>query len=287
MVKRIVLLAACWGLMGGSVCAQVSTTSLISVWEMDEASGSAVDAFGSNTLTETSGTIDATTGKINGARDFEATADTEYFEIADNADVSMGDIDFTITAWVNLETAGATQQIIVGKDRNAAGDREYNLFYRTTGTTFAFEVFSASNSGTIVSSSTFGTPSTGTWYFIVAWYDATTNTMYISVNDGTANSTAKGTLQASGAAPFRIGARAYATIEQYFDGKIDQVTIWKRVLTSGERTALYNSGNGLAYASWNASGNGLVYPQIIGSLIRPTPWSRFIAQTPIALLEAR
>jgi hypothetical protein len=34
-------------------------------------------------------------------------------------------------------------------------------------------------------------------------------------------------------------------------------------------------------------GNGLVYPQIIGSLIRPTPWSRFIAQTPIALLEAR
>lgn len=33
-------------------------------------------------------------------------------------------------------------------------------------------------------------------------------------------------------------------------------------------------------------GNGLVYPQIIGSLIRPTPWSRFIAHTPIAL-EAR
>lgn len=222
------------------------TDNLISVWEMDEASGNAVDSHGSNTLTESVGTIGAATGKIGGARDFERL-DSEYFNIADNADLSMGDIDFTISAWVNLESVGGNNQIIVGKDQNAAGDREYNLYYRGSTSTFTFETFSSPNSSTNLSASSFGTPSTGTWYFVVAWYDAAANTMNICVNDGAVDSTAKGTLQASGSAPFRIGARAYATIENYFDGMIDQVAIWKRVLTSDERTSLYNSGSGLAY----------------------------------------
>ena len=31
------------------------------------------------------------------------------------------------------------------------------------------------------------------------------------------------------------------------DGRLDQVGVWKRVLTADERTWLYNSGNGRSY----------------------------------------
>lgn len=44
--------------------------NLVSYWKLDEASGNALDAHGSNTLIETSGAIAAAGGKINGARDF-------------------------------------------------------------------------------------------------------------------------------------------------------------------------------------------------------------------------
>lgn len=221
------------------------TDSLVSYWKLDEASGNAIDAHGTNDLTETGGTIAATTGKINGCRDFE-DIDTEYFEIADNADVSTGDIDFTFAAWVNLESKGANR-IIIGKDLNTSGNREYNLYFSDTADRFRFELFSATDSGTNLSADSLGSPSLATWYFIVAWYDATANTMNIQVNDGTVDSTSKATLQASGSAAFRIGARAYPTIEDYWDGLIDEVGFWKRVLTSGERTQLYNSGSGLSY----------------------------------------
>lgn len=258
-IVMIASIGIVWGCLALSANAQIPTTSLVSVWEANEASGSLVDAFGSNTMTETSGTIPSITGKINGARDYE-DGDTEYFAIASNAAVSMGDIDYTITCWVNGETYSGNNRIIIGKDMNSAGAREYNVFYRNLSSRFCFEAFSSGNSGTELVGTSSGAISTGTWYFIVAWYDATANTMNIQVNNGTVDSTSKGTLQASGAAPLQIGSRAYVGAESYFDGAIDQVTLWKRVLTTGERTALYNSGNGLAYANWNPS---TARPQVI------------------------
>jgi len=49
----------------------------------------------------------------------------------------------------------------------------------------------------------------------------------------------------NGASDFAIGARR-DTAPLYFDGRIDEVGLWKRVLTTAERTALYNSGAGVA-----------------------------------------
>ncbi len=103
------------------------TTNLISYWELKEASGNATDSHGGYTLTETSGTIDAGAGPGSGnkgSRDFEA-ADTEYFVRGDNPDLSVGDIDFTICAWVNPEAIAGVDQFIATK---GAGDFAWGLF---------------------------------------------------------------------------------------------------------------------------------------------------------------
>jgi hypothetical protein len=48
-----------------------------------------------------------------------------------------------------------------------------------------------------------------------------------------------------GSAAFGLGRNEDSLA--WLDGRLDSVSIWKRMLTAAERTQLYNSGNGLDY----------------------------------------
>lgn len=214
--------------------------NLISYWKMDEASGDALDAHSTNDLTDTN-TVAAGTGIINGARDFEAN-NNEYFTHVDNAALSTGDIDFTVQAWVKLETEPGVMEI-VSKWGALITSAEYTMYYN--GDRFNFTIGNGVTSGAVTADN-FGAVATGVWYLLHAWHDAGNNLVGISVNAGTANtlSWALGVLDST--EPFRIGAGSGTPIN-FFDGLIDEVGFWKRVLSSDERTSLYNAGAGLAY----------------------------------------
>lgn len=217
-------------------------TSLVSYWKLDEASGNALDSHGANELVETSGTIASTTGKVGNCRDFEV-GDTEYFEIADNAALSTGDIDFSFSLWINAETL-ASFPAIFGKHGSATTNHEYALYYDTTASRLTFVVTNASSSQTSVQ---WGSAlSTATWYHVVIWHDATGNVIGIAVNNGTPVTAAHTTGVRDGTQPFKLGAANTSGI-LYWDGLIDEVGFWKKVLSSDERTLLYNGGNGLPY----------------------------------------
>lgn len=220
--------------------------NLISYWSLDEASGDALDAHGSNDLTETGGTIAAATGKVNGGRDLEA-GDTEHFAKSDNADLSTGDIDFTFAGWCNIESGGLTTRCLIGKW--TVGEREYLLCYDegggiSAGNRFKFAISADGTANVNVSDTT--TVSTGTWYFVVAWHDAAANTINIQVNNNTPSSTSHSSGVRNGTSAFVLGALVADFWN--FDGILDEWGFWKRVLTSDERTELYNSGNGRDYA---------------------------------------
>jgi hypothetical protein len=231
------------------------TDSLISHWALDEASGNALDSHSTNDLTETSGTIASATGKIGNCRDFES-GDTEYFEGADSAALSTGDIDFTWAMWVQGESAPGSDQArtFVAKWGLASNQREYTVLWENlVGTSrFRFYVSSNGTSGVSVIASTFGTPSVGTWYFIVAWHDAAANTINIQINNGTVDSASHSAGVRDGTAALQLGTLDNLA-PYYHDGLIDEVSFWKRLLTADERTALYNGGNGLAYP-WASGG---------------------------------
>jgi hypothetical protein len=214
---------------------------LISHWKLDEASGDAVDSHGSNTLTETSGTIGTAAGKIGNARDFES-GDTELFSRADNASLSTGNIDFTFSAWVNFESLAANGALISKWDL-AGNVREYAVIFEA-----GFLKFLVSSAGTdtiAVSAVSLGAPSVGVWYFVVAWHDAGSS-INIQVNNGAVDTLAHLTGVIDSTASFCLGSlNEFAGY--YLDGLLDEVSFWKRVLTPAERTNLYNSGAGLAY----------------------------------------
>jgi hypothetical protein len=219
------------------------TDNLIAYWSLGEASGNALDDQGANDLTDTN-TVGTAAGKVGNARSFVA-ANNEYFSLADNADLSTGDIDFTFAAWVNLSSKTDHREIL-GKWGNPSF--EYNLRYLQTTDRFQFLVGSGGDS---VSATNLGSPSTSTWYHIVAWYDATANQIGIAVNDGTPNTASFSGGPPDGTSPFWLGQAN----NRPFDGLIDEVGFWKRVLDSTERTYLYNSGSGRSHADLTGGGN--------------------------------
>lgn len=218
--------------------------NLISYWSLGEASGNAIDDHSTNDLTDTN-TVGTATGKVGNCRDFEAN-NGEYLTRADNAALSIGDIDMTLTCWINMESQAGDDGIVAGKHDANISSIEYSLYYNLTTDRLVFRVSSDGATAVEVTASTFGAVPTATWMFVVCRHDATANQISISVNAGTANTTAHSGGIFNGTAPFRLGADAIPGT--YFDGLIDEVGLWKRALTNDEVTELYNSGSGRDYA---------------------------------------
>lgn len=223
-------------------------TNLEAWWSLEENGGDAVDSHGSNDLTETSGTIPAVTGKVNNGRDIEWD-DSEYFSIASNAALSFGDEGFTIGFWVKIESYATDRyRYILGKSDGTNNKREYSIANITNTRKVGFSVSADGTNSTWVQTAD-AIANSSTWGFILAWHDPSANKIYISLNNGTpAEASHSGGVKASDS-QFRIGnIQSGAAAGGYMDGQLDEVFIYRRVLTADEREWLYNSGNGRAYS---------------------------------------
>jgi len=239
------------------------TDNIVAYWAMDDASGNATDSVGSNTLTENgTGGIASTTGKISNCRDFEA-GDSDYFSIADNADLSTGDIDFSGYCWLNFESQATfgkwTGATIFGKwDSAVTSSWEYVLYYNASNNRMEFYKSSDGSPPNIVgvTASTYGAVPIGTWIFVACGHNATSNDIWISVNGGTPNTLSTSTGVYNGTCAFRVGWVDSGTSEKY-DGLIDEVAFFKRDIRS-DLSSFYNGGSGLAYPF--SGGGGAVIP---------------------------
>jgi hypothetical protein len=217
------------------------SSSLVAFWRLDEVAGVRVDSAGTSHLTDNN-TVTQNAGKVGAAAQFTA-ASSEYLSVADNAALSMGNIEFTVSAWVYLDSKTATRTILSKRVGVGTGG-EYSLVYDNSSDRFLFAVFDSTTGINIATANTFGSPSTATWYFIVGKVEA--GTLKVSVNGGAFDSVAKTVTIPDTAAPFLIGAQQ-SVPTLFFDGRIDAVGIWKRALTSAEVTELYNAGAGKEY----------------------------------------
>lgn len=205
---------------------------LISYWKLDAASGTANDSIGGNNLTANNNPLGAT-GKIGNGRQFVA-ASSQTLSILNNSSIQVGDIDFTLSAWIKADTLGATDDWFF--KWNLGGTCSYILRIDNTGTVNFFVSPTGSTASASVSSS--NTIAAGVWVFVCVWHDSVNDMLGIRVNS-TENTTPHSAGVFAGTGTFILGRTC--------NGIIDEVSFHKRILTSAERTALYNSGNGLTY----------------------------------------
>jgi hypothetical protein len=236
---------------GGNAAPAASSllTSLVAYWKLDEATGTRVDSTSRGNDLAPQHTPTNAAGKQGNALSV-SRAGAQWCSIADNADLSMGDIDFSIAAWVYFNNAAPGGDFPSQFGASGLG-RQKSMYCTTMSQPRSLALRSAATVRRLlaIEATTPANPSLSTWYFIVCWHDATANTINIRVNDTTTYSASHSAGCFNGTSAFGIGNgfgdESYAN--GFWDGRIDEVGIWKKVLTSGEITTLYNGGSAVTH----------------------------------------
>lgn len=239
--------------------------NLIFYCEMEgAASASETDAHGGLTIPQLNG-VGSGAGLLGNARQFFSSIHTRL-EAANPPALAFGNVPYTIQAWVRFSTLD--RGVLVSKYRYTTSDRAYLLLYDQTVSRFTFRVSHNGSASSVATANNFGVPVTGVWYCVHAWHDDVNDMLGISVNGGTANTTSYSLGTEINTAPFNIGGLPDDS-GNTLNGLVDEVGIWGRVLTIGERTQLVNSGAGMSYVSILADGGGTPTYQCRPHLLSP------------------
>jgi hypothetical protein len=230
-------------------------TSLQGYWALEEASGTRTDETANgNDLTDNN-TVGQGTGVLDNCADFES-GNSEYLSITDASQTGL-DItgSFSVSVWLKLESQPSNGFYgIIAKHSGGGSNRAYAMSYRDNGGTKSIYLdLSDNGTGSSAYEITIsaGLP-TGSWAHVVLTYTSGTGAMELfvdAVSEGT--NTHSITSIANRSDPFVLGALESASTA-YFDGLMDEVAIWSKVLTQGEIFDLYNGGDALPYSSGTA-----------------------------------
>ncbi|MBW8041858.1 MAG: hypothetical protein FVQ85_17920 [Planctomycetes bacterium] len=202
-------------------------------WRFDGGSGTtAYDSAGNNHGTIYGATW--TTGKINGALDFDGN---DYVEVSDDPSLRFTQYDsFSICSWA--KPVGGS---IVCKMRASAqwGYFGYNIGY-TSGNKYRFTADRSRFESVSVYT---GEIPQGDWSHVTAVYDNMDMKIYLDGElEGMGTFVGKTDVRAPDK-NLAIGARSFdSVIDQHFTGIIDDVRIYDRVLSAEEIEKLYQNG---------------------------------------------
>jgi len=206
---------------------------IVAYYRLDETNGTiAEDVAGSNDGTVNDPRVfdSETAGIINTGADFT--------QGTDQIDLGTFDVpNITVSVWINRSN-DASAQIIVAKDTNPHTEGDWFL---QTGENIAFGIRIDNSFRSVISS----LPTPDQWHHVVGSYDGSIVKMYI-------NGTEVGNLSYSGTIAdnmdtIYIGRRGFVGAVDFYNGVIDEVGIWNRVLSEVEVAELYNNGTGLTF----------------------------------------
>ena len=231
-----------------SVCSPDDST-IDGYWKLDDAiaSGTAADSSGNgndgtytNGPTQSADVPPAIVFDDPFSRDFDGSDD-----YVDLGTAFSNTINFSVMAWVNPDVIGIDQQIISkGYD---GSNTQWELKTTTAGGKVSFQSFNGSNVGV----ESLSTLPNSTWTHVAGTYDGTTWRIYINgVLDNSAVA-AGPTLTANA---MYIGAvDANGSPAQFWDGKIDEVRVYSRVVGVDE---ILKIANGSCDNTVESSGGG-------------------------------
>ena len=247
-------------------------TNLSAYWKLDETSGTRYDETANNNDLTDNNTVGYEAGRVNTAADFNA-GNSESLSIADNSHISLNGTSFSICFWAKVHRNG--QQPLICKSARpysivAESANEFSIWqYRSRGQNKNWVITGSGNGfhsghfldignsqgddrygfGCFVHDNSAGT---GIWYSGPVVDEDPTELFRFPDTPVT------------GSGMFPISATSNAlrfgtsiATSHFLDGAIDEVGIWKRVLTETEVRLLYNYGNGTTYPFDDAGGSDM------------------------------
>jgi hypothetical protein len=226
-------------------------TNLVAYWPL-EGSSPTTDVHGSYTLT-TNGTLASDNSAPTG-NGIELPSGTSYLQNNDDG-LNNGTSSFVVSVWGNLHVynVGDYGSFLVNRRNPVQNDSGgWALSTSSNSDWMAARYFYDSTNFVLVSTAT--RPSTNVWNHYVMGFDAGTRLLSLYINGalvGTDNAPSAGTGQNS--VNLRLGNWAWTSPDNRanWDGAIADCGYWVgRAPDQAMVDALYNSGNGLAYGSF-------------------------------------
>lgn len=215
-------------------------TGLISYWKFDTNNSTQPDSHGSNDGTVTGATY-TSSGKIGGAYSYNGTSD--FIDCGNDSSLDLTG-DYSISGWFKGHNA-SSNEIIVSRYNNGTNrgfalrftsDEKVQLFHTVQGTDEGGLLYNE-----CISSSSY----TSDWHHFIATFEVGVGSkLYIDGSLVDSDSTRTDAISAYTQNLF-IGKQAGTPL--YYNDDFDECGIWSKVLSTNERTKLYNSGNGLTY----------------------------------------
>ena len=216
---------------------------LVGHWKLDETSGTvAVDSSATdNDGTYTNGVLLNQAGNIDQAAEFDGLDD--YVSVPDDPSLQMNNA-FSLSAWIRADSSSNIDQMILNKEG------EYEIAISPSdelkwGITNTDPGWSWHGTGHIVA--------IGKWTYVAITYDNGTVSTY-------ANGVLVDTYNGSGAVgdqytslnELRLGGRSNNPSGKYFDGRLDDVRVFKRSLCPEEIFGQYKAGRpaGIRILQW-------------------------------------
>jgi len=207
-------------------------TGLIGYWNFNEGSGTtANDSSGNSNIGTLTNGPSWTTGKLGGGLNFDGVDDKVL--VGDTASLDISTSALTLSAWIYTDGTDTRQfPYIMGKVNTT---NNYVLYISNT----AFSAALGVNAGNILTNCAKTSFTHNQWNLVTATYDGANISIYI-------NGTLKGTCAKTGVMvpnndPFIIGDKGNGVNNpNSFKGKIDEVRVYNRALSSSEITTLYN-----------------------------------------------
>ena len=201
---------------------------------LGESNIKAVDLTGNgNNGTVASGTIWDSYGKYGGRFDFDGTAG--YIDILHSDSLNIEN-EITVSSWINADTWGTNywEGTIVGKDDWADGNSHGYVLRAGNEGKLSF-VIAKDNSAEWPEALTDSLMSTGTWYHATGTFNGTDLKAYIN-GELKKTTTIASTLIETSTYNLNIGKGPFVpeVNNRRFKGKIDEVRIWNRSLSSDE-----------------------------------------------------
>ena len=230
-------------------------TSLHSVWDFEESSGTLNDETGTYTATTSVVTYGAT-GKKNNCLEFSGA--WPWVDLASAGDYKFlhDGSDWSFSIWVQNDTPNGDRDAIIvtnsvssGQvgicllwDNLASPSRTRYLYFEMTNGIGGQRVFQITND--------LFWPNDTDWHHVVLTHDGSTLRVYLDGSLGASASKSGHAYSTANEYERKIGNRGAGSFA--WDGKMDEVYFWEdRVLTDDEVSDLYNSGTGLFYDSFS------------------------------------
>lgn len=214
--------------------------SMVAWYSFDQSGSSQNDLTSYNNTATAYGNYTSIPGEVSNALQFDGTS--AYVQASDQSQLDMGTGDFSIDAWVKLSaTTGGVVSLVDKRQNSPLQGYQFYLYNGRLG----FQLANGGNYTNYVS--TTAVPPDGNWHLVAVTVHRATNggTWYLDGSPaGTFDSSTQPGSVSTPGTPLVIGTQeAGIGVGEFFNGGIDELEIFSRVLKATEVLALYQAGS--------------------------------------------